>query len=128
MSIPISTLYAAVLGLMFIPFTAYVGAYRAKTNILLMDGGDPEMARRMRAQANFVETVPLAVILLIVMELNGAGSTWLYSLGSILVVARFMHYVTMVTNPANAIPRALGMMGTLSVYLVSGIWLLIAVL
>ncbi len=128
MSIPVSTLYAAVLGLMFIPFTAYVGAYRAKTNILIMDGGDQEMARRMRAQANFVETVPLAVVLLILMELNGAGSTWLHSLGAVLVLSRFVHYLTIVTNPAKTIPRALGMLGTLPVYLVSAIWLLKTVL
>jgi len=128
MSIPISTLYVAVLGLMFIPFTAYVGAYRAKNNILIMDGGDPEMTRRIRAQANFIETVPLAVILIILMEINGAGSTWLHSLGAVLVVARFVHYLTMVTNPANAVPRALGMLGTISVYLVSSIWLLTQVL
>jgi uncharacterized membrane protein YecN with MAPEG domain len=127
MSVTVSTLYVAILGLMFVPFTAYVGFYRVKTNILLLDGGDTELARRMRAQANFIETVPLAVILLILMEINGASAIWLHSLGSILVVARLVHYLTIATNPANAVPRGLSMLGTLSVYVVSATWLLVSI-
>lgn len=126
MSIPISTMYAAILGLLFVPFTMYVGLYRAKHKITLLDGGDQVLARRIRAQGNFVETVPLAVILLVLMELNGAGSALLHSLGAVLVVARVMHYVTIATNPSNTPPRALGMIGTLSVYIVASGWLLLA--
>lgn len=124
MSVTISTIYAAILGLLFVPFTFYVGSYRVKHKILLLDGGDKELARRIRAQGNFVETVPLAVILIVLMELNGASATWLHSLGVVLVVARVMHYLTIATNPANTAPRALGMVGTLGVYLAAAGWLL----
>jgi uncharacterized membrane protein YecN with MAPEG domain len=124
MSITISTLYAAILGLLFVPFTLYVGLYRAKHKILLLDGGDQELARRIRAQGNFIETVPLAVILIVLMEVNGASATWLHSLGIVLVVCRVMHYLTIATNPANTLPRALGMTGTLLVYLAAAGWLL----
>ena len=58
--------------------------------------------------------------------MNGAGSAWLHSLGAVLVVARVMHYVTIATNPSNTPPRALGMIGTLSVYVVASGWLLLA--
>lgn len=124
MSVTISTIYAAILGLLFVPFTFYVGSYRVKHKILLLDGGDKELARRIRAQGNFVETVPLAVILIVLMELNGATAAWLHALGSVLVVARVMHYLTIATNPANTVPRALGMVGTLGVYLAAAGWLL----
>jgi uncharacterized membrane protein YecN with MAPEG domain len=124
MSVTISTIYAAILGLLFVPFTVYVGSYRAKHKILLLDGGDKELARRIRAQGNFIETVPLAVILIVLMELNGASATWLHTLGVVLVVARVMHYLTIATNPANTVPRALGMVGTLGVYLAAAGWLL----
>jgi hypothetical protein len=126
MSVTISTIYAAILGLLFVPFTFYVGSYRVKHKILLLDGGDKELARRIRAQGNFVETVPLAVILIVLMELNGASDTWLHSLGVVLVVARVMHYLTIATNPANTVPRALGMVGTLGVYLAAAGWLLVS--
>jgi uncharacterized membrane protein YecN with MAPEG domain len=124
MSVTISTIYAAILGLLFVPFTFYVGSYRVKHKILLLDGGDKELARRIRAQGNFIETVPLAVILIVLMELNGASAAWLHALGSVLVVARVMHYLTIATNPANTVPRALGMVGTLGVYLAAAGWLL----
>jgi uncharacterized protein len=120
----ISTLYAAVLGLLFVPFTFYVAIYRIQNSILLLDGGDKVMARRIRAQANFVETVPIALILLVLMELNGAGSAWLHSLGGILVVARVVHYITIATNPAKTLPRALSMTATLLLILVAAGWLL----
>ena len=125
MALEISVIYAAVLGLMFVPFTLYVGLYRGKHNILLLDGGDEEMSRRIRAHANFTESVPLALILLVLMELNGAPPVWLHSLGSVLVLSRLVHYITIATNPSNTAPRALGMFGTLSIFLVAGVWLLL---
>lgn len=128
MSLTISTLYAAIMGLLFVPATLYVGIYRAKHNITLLDGGDPVLSRRIRAQGNFVETVPLAVMLLVLMEYNGANALWLHTLGVILVVSRVMHYLTIATDPSNTPPRALGMFGTLGVYVVSGVWLLMSIL
>ncbi|MCP5091111.1 MAG: glutathione S-transferase, partial [Gammaproteobacteria bacterium] len=53
----ITPLYVAILGLLFLPITARVAVYRIKSKILLGTGDDPEMLRRMRGQANFVETV-----------------------------------------------------------------------
>ena len=128
MSVTISTLYVAILGLMFVPFTAYVGFYRVQNNITLSDGGDEELLRRIRAQGNFVETVPIAALLLVLMELNGASATWLHSLGTVLVVARLTHYVTIATNPDNTVPRGLGMLGTLSVYIAAAGWLLVNII
>ena len=68
----ISPVYVAVLGLIFVTITMRVGFYRIKTNISLGDGGDEELLKRMRGQANFIETVPLLIIML-VMELVGAS-------------------------------------------------------
>jgi len=119
----VTPLYAALLGLVFIPFTMRVGFYRLSSKIFIGDGGDPEMVRRMRAQANFVETVPLALILIIVMELMGAGSNWLNGLGALLVVARILHYLGLSGLGPN-VTRSMGMFGTLSVYLISCGWIL----
>jgi uncharacterized protein len=126
MTLTISTLYAAILGLLFVPFTFYVGIYRVNSRILIQDGGDQELVKRIRAHGNFIETVPLAVILLILMEVNGASAAWLHGLGATLVVARCVHYVTIATNPGNTVPRALGMFSTLIVYLLAAGWLLAA--
>lgn len=120
----ISILYVGLLGLLFVPFTAYVGLYRFQTGISLLDGDNATMRRRMRAHANFTESVPIALILLVLMEVSGAGGSWLHTLGVILVVSRVVHYLTIVTNPGNTLPRAASMVGTLGMILAASGWLL----
>ena len=46
------------------------GTYRGKAGISFGDGGDVEMMVRMRRHANFVESAPLAIILLALLELQ----------------------------------------------------------
>lgn len=119
----VTPLYAALLGLLFLPFTMRAGFYRAKSKIFIGDGGDPEMLRRIRGQGNFIETVPLALILLIVMELSGAGHNWLNALGALLVFGRLSHYLGITEIGPNFL-RVVGMVSTLSVYFVSCGWIL----
>ncbi|ARN74040.1 MAPEG family protein [Oceanicoccus sagamiensis] len=131
MSLPsllsVSPLYVALLGLMFIAFTLRVGFYRVNSKILLGDGDDPEMLRRIRGQGNFIETVPMALFILIVMEVLGASDTWLHSLGATLVIGRLLHYVGL-TKLGPEILRAIGMMATVLTIAVGSIWILLDVL
>ena len=119
----VTPIYIAILGLIFVPITLRVGAYRIKNQVNIGDGGDDELIRRIRGQANFTESVPLACILLVAMELMGAGDTWLHALGATLVVARLLHYVG-ITGLGPFAARPLGMVGTFTVFLVSTIWIL----
>lgn len=123
----ISPIYLALLGILFIPFTMRVGAYRMKNKVNLGDGGDPELIKRIRGQGNFVETVPLAILLIVVMEVLGAGDMWLHGLGTALVAGRFLHYLG-VTDLGPFVCRPIGMFATLAVYLVAPVWILVAVL
>ena len=116
-------IYAAVLGLIFLFITGRCGLYRAKSGVLIGDGGDAEMIRRMRGQGNFVESVPLALILLLLLEVTGASDTWLHSLGAMLVVGRVLHYAGL-TEMGPGWLRPPGMVFTLLPILVSSIWLL----
>ncbi len=119
----ITPIYAALLGLFFILITMRVGRYRLKSKIFIGDGGDDEMLRRMRGQANFVETVPLAFILIILMELNYAPEVWLHGLGAVLLTARVLHYIGLALSGPPAC-RVVGMLGTIGCIAVSAIWLL----
>ena len=123
----VTPIYVAIFGLLFFPFTFYVGLGRLKTNILIGDGGNDEMVRRIRAQANFIETVPMALFLLIMMEVLGASDTWLHSLGSLLVVGRILHYLAMI-EVGPALGRPIGMFATLGTILASSIWMLVDVI
>jgi len=120
----ITPTYVAILGLLFIPFTARVAVYRIKTKINIGIGGDPEMERRMRGQANFVETVPIALFLLISMELLGASDTWLHALGLTLVLARISHYIGL-TELGPLFFRVIGIAATLGTIIISSIWILV---
>ena len=70
-----------------------------------------------RRHLNFVEHAPLALILIAIVELNGAPSVWVHSLGGALVVARIIHpfgiQADSVTHPARAIGAILTALVTL---------------
>jgi uncharacterized membrane protein YecN with MAPEG domain len=123
----ITPIYIGILGLLFIVFTMRAGLYRVKTKILIGTGDDPEMVRRMRGQANFIETVPMALFLLIVMEVLGASDIWLNALGLALVLGRIAHYLGL-TELGPLAFRSTGMAATLVTILASSLWILIDVL
>jgi uncharacterized membrane protein YecN with MAPEG domain len=64
---------------------------RRHTRVSLGDGGDPGLQRAIRGQANFVEYVPLALLLLVVLELSRFSIYLLHGLGATLLVARLIH-------------------------------------
>jgi uncharacterized membrane protein YecN with MAPEG domain len=119
----ITPIYVAILGLIFVPITMRVGFYRVSNKIDLGDGGDQVLLRIMRGQANFVETVPLVAIMLVLMELAGAPAVWLHSVGGFLVGGRVLHYLAL-TNMGPFVGRPIGMFATLGSYLAAAGWLL----
>ena len=113
-TLPITSLYAAVFGLLLIPITIAVGMRRMKTRIAFLGGDDETLLRRMRSHANFVETVPLALLLMALTELNGASAVFMHVVGATLLVSRIVHYVTLNVHPT-APTRSASMIGTLAV-------------
>jgi uncharacterized membrane protein YecN with MAPEG domain len=89
--VPITALYAGVLALLLGVLGFQVGAARSRTGISILYGDDMELAEKIRRHANFTESVPLALILMGVLELNGASGLLLHGLGIALVVARVAH-------------------------------------
>lgn len=91
MPVPVTALYAGLLGLVFIALEAPIGVMRTRANVSLYDGGNKPLAVAIRRHANFVEHVPLALLLLALLELNGAGHGLLHGLGAALLLARVLH-------------------------------------
>ena len=71
----ITALYAGLLGLLSIVLAVQTGQIRGSTGITLGDGGNDELILAMRRHANFVEFVPIALILIGLLELNGVSGT-----------------------------------------------------
>lgn len=132
----IISFYAALLGLMFVVLTANVALFRRKNMIALGDSGNFDLIRRMRAQANFVETVPIALILLMMSEMMGAP-VWAVNLGGLALVAgRIAHassllFIERYENgvfKGGIMWRPVGMGLTLTTILASAIFLIIRTL
>ena len=89
---PITVLYANLLGIVLLVLTIrVVYLLRAKADIIYGDGGIAEHTTVLRAQMNFIEYIPLALILMAMLEFNGAGAGLLHGLGITLVAARIVH-------------------------------------
>jgi uncharacterized membrane protein YecN with MAPEG domain len=89
--LPITGLYAGMLALVAIALGIHVGVQRARTGISILHGQDMTLATAIRRHGNFTEAVPLALIMLAALELNGASPALLHGLGAALVVARIAH-------------------------------------
>jgi uncharacterized membrane protein YecN with MAPEG domain len=74
-----------------------------------------------RVQSNFTENVPLALILLLVLELQGAQDIVLHVLGSALLACRVLHAFGMSRNPGANYPRLIGAQGTFLLLSVMGV-------
>ncbi len=91
MLVPITALYAAPIAFVGLVLAARAGGLRGKLKTAFGDGGDAELHQRMRAHANFCEYVPLILVLMAFIELNGGEAAWLHGLGASLLAARIAH-------------------------------------
>ena len=124
MLVHISSLYAALLAIVWFALFSGVGMLRGKLNLTLGDGGKPEMILAGRRYMNFVECTPLALLLLVMVDLNGAPANWVHALGIILVASRVLHPFGLNIEKMNTPQRILGAGGTVFVILGSAITLI----
>ena len=87
----VTPLYAGLLALWFLLLTLRVVQERHRTQIALGDGGDATLARRIRGHANFAEYVPLALLLLAILELSRFSIYVIHALGAALLISRVLH-------------------------------------
>ncbi len=87
----IVALYAGLLGLVLVWLTWTVLLWRKRTGIWFGDGDDAALGRAIRGQANFVETVPLTLLMLALMAHLGSPGIALHLFGTTLLVGRVLH-------------------------------------
>ncbi len=124
----ITAFYASILALILVGLSAWVIAGRGTKNTMLGDGGDDSMTRRIRAHANFIEYVPLALVIIALLEGSGASNGLVRILLIVLVIARILHPFGMIApdkTPQQLACRGGGIAGTLLVIVVAALDLLI---
>ena len=121
MSIPVTLVYAGCMALLSVLLANYVLYARLRGQAL------PEWqpAAAERVQANFVENVPLALVLLFLVEIAGADSAFVHTCGASLVVLRVLHAWGLARNEGANYPRLIGAQGTFVLMSVLGMTALV---
>ncbi|WP_170374503.1 MAPEG family protein [Ruegeria atlantica] len=117
----VTPIYAALLAILYVVLSAKVISQRRSDKISYGDGGNTAMLKVMRTHSNFVEYTPFALLLIAMVELQGAGGLLLNLLGLALLSGRVMHAYGFGRSPQIVILRQIGMLLTFTAILVAAI-------
>lgn len=107
----VSAIYMSLSALLIVKLSLSVVALRRKNKIRIGDGGNEELLLAIRAQANATEYIPISLLLLLALELNGAPKLLIHALGIALITGRILHAMAIPGN--NLKLRVLGMQITI---------------
>lgn len=110
----ITSLYAALLVILFIILSARIIMYRRSNRISLGHGDSETLLRRTRAQANCAEYAPFGILMMAIAETLSANPVLLHVMGLLLVAGRIIHAYGVGGPGMNMRWRTWGMILTLS--------------
>ncbi len=110
----VTSLIAVALTIVFIKLSFNVISLRRKNKVGLGNGGHEDLERAIRAQGNFAEYVPIGIILIACLELNGAPWWLVLAPGIFMIIGRLIHARGINTPPPDFSLRVLGMKFTFS--------------
>ena len=111
----ITGLYAGLYGLLLVVLYLRISQRRLATRIGLGFGGDADLERRVRAHGNFIESVPMALVLLLLFEQSGANPSHVHAFGVVLLAARLAHALGISKSSGRTVGRFYGSVGTVLV-------------
>ena len=91
LSLPIALSISASAILLNFWLMLRVGQVRKSEGVSVGDGGNEIVIRRMRAHANFTESAPLVIILIVLIEFNNLAVGWLSYLAGAYIIGRLLH-------------------------------------
>jgi uncharacterized protein len=116
----ITSIYASFSAILIVRLSLSVIKLRGKNRISVGDGGNEELLLAIRTHANAVEYIPIALLLLLTLELNGAPKILIHLLGATLIIGRIIHAMGLPAK--NLQKRVLGMQ--ITIYLLIALALL----
>lgn len=124
----VTPIYTALAILLILVLAARVVQSRRSEKIGLGDGNSPQLQRRVRAHANAVENLPIALIGLLLLELSGFHGWILHLLGAVLITSRVLHALGLSKRSGVSFGRFWGTLGTWLVLLAIAVLLLLSAL
>lgn len=114
----ITGFYVAIFALVQAAMVVWIAKSRYKHQVVLGDGEVDGLSRKVRVYGNFVETVPVAILLMLIAELGGAPLWIIHWVGGLMVLSRLSHAKGLLTGPGHGPYRMAGMLLTLAVFLI----------
>ncbi|MER3547334.1 MAG: hypothetical protein C4338_06895 [Rhodanobacteraceae bacterium] len=120
----VTGLYAALCALLIVVLSIRVVWLRNTEKVGIGTGGNEKLARAIRAHANAVEYLPIALLLLLILDLDGTKPWLLHLFGIVLIVARVLHAIGLSNYAGLSFGRAAGIVLTLVTILAMALLLL----
>ncbi len=108
-------IYAGLCGVFLVLLYLRISQRRMATKIGLGTGGDADLELRVRAHGNFIESVPMALVLLFLFEHSGAEAIYVHAAGVLLLASRIAHAQGLSRTAGRSIGRFYGAIGTVLV-------------
>jgi uncharacterized membrane protein YecN with MAPEG domain len=118
----ITPLYVGILALLLVFLSFAVISVRRSARIGIGDGGDKALLRKVRVHGNFVEYVPIALIMMAILEVNQVDNMVLHGLGMALVIGRVLHATGLSKSAGTSPQRFIGTASTFLVIVIEAIY------
>lgn len=119
-------LYAPLFALFFVLLSARTLLLRRKHQIGIGNGGNVMLSRAARAHANFAEYVPIALLLIYLLEQSIGSTLRIHVLCLSLLLGRMIHALGVSREPEDIRLRVVGMVLTLGVIISTSLHLLLS--
>lgn len=93
MSLEVTPIYAAILGLLLLYLAKRVVDFRQRDKVTLGAGDSKDLELAIRVHCNATEYIPILLVLLLTLELSGAPAWLVHVGGGLTLVARLLHAV-----------------------------------
>ena len=128
MQLPITLFYAGIFAIFALLLSFMAGSARGKSGVSILFGDpvDMKLAEKVRRHQNFLEYVPIFLIVFAALEINGVSSLFLYIVGDLMIVSRIFHAFGLHHDNMGHIGRLIGAGGTALLTLVCAcyaVWL-----
>lgn len=108
MPVAVVAFYAGLNGLIAMTLVLMVMRQRQRTKTGFGTGGHLSLEQAIRVHGNFVEYVPLILLLMLMLALTGLGALWLHLMGIALTIGRVLHAWGLSRSAGESFGRAAG--------------------
>ena len=108
----ITLLYTSLITILAIFLAFKVGITRGKTNTLLGEGDSSELLQSIRSHGNLMESAPITLILLLLLEMQSVADWKLHLIGSSFFLFRILHAYGISISRESSPYRVIGALGS----------------